>query len=1521
MDAFHTAYKLCSLQVVLLDSVERVGGETLATLSQLLLDGHCVLPDGTRIIPQYTYNSLIHTHPEVIGQVLPLHPAFRVIALASTLQPNEMYGWKMFNRVFNHTDALPTGPSKPFSLLHPEVLPMLNWHVFPHLSNAETAEIITHWAKKKAAPGALSSTTVPLLVDVRRSLAETAQGFAVEDPASAALCELSLRHIIRIARNVASVPSEGLGRVRQNILESIGHDVLPPNMKKAILQCLNAFPALRLPPAGVPPTQEDGTPAAATPLTIEQSTSIDGGRVVRIGDVGLQAGPPLHPHLVPRTLFYHIPQHVQRLQDIMLDWRNGEKHVMLLGSQGTGKNKLIDYLLQMLNREREYIQLHRDTTVSSLTVQPVVEEGMVRWEDAPLVRAARYGRVLVIDEADKAPSEVTVILKGLVEDGEMYLADGRVLQTPRKADSAGGVDSNVIPIHPDFHIVCLANRPGWPFLGNNVLTSGLAHSFSCHWIANPDTESELSLLKQYAPDLHPAVSRALVDAFAALRALNEAGQLSYPYSMREIVLIARHLHQFPSDDVGSAVENVLAFDSFDSHARSKAEQVFSEHGIKFGVKDERLRALNGTPIVTLPLQPPVRRFSTSTRTASSGSTAAVHKGSVRCKIWHPDDDIVSSLITGDSTYFPIQQGRTSTFGSLKARFNILPATSSSNGVIVQSEGMCGPNTRTLAALSNKPWNMHVVGGLASRGSHLLQDVYGQYPQRSYRSILLGRAAVMPWTMGGLKEAFTGAPRQQASGDPVMCAVANSSECAVLLPENGCVLLVDALSLIQQKGASRTTALVVEVPELLGRGKMLQSSNGSAWRISAGWFGGNINVCCWKNGSNEFAVIRVPVDAMPSNNTVQAQVAALEAGLADTVQSIKAVNENHILVYGKQKTLMYDINTGKLTEPGATTTFSHQSVDVITKESKDTSQVLRDAVTQVSKMLKHSNRQTAVLHSVWQARDGTRCLLTKNDASADVIHVGYVSSSDAANEKEKPFLHIPQASHVIGTHLMGASDMAVVYQNGTIAMMQVPSPAMLTDLECWMASQGLLTHKTRQSTLTDIITASNTALDWNTIPDTAAGLVARWKGGEETGPILTFSAANTNQMKWMSSGFKHGTTDGKVRVNIADEASGSVRTEYGKKKGVGEASERPPPLSSPSHGKIDETGAPHVGGNTWAGGSGGSNTAGLGGRGGPYRLDGGNPVHQVSDDLKNNTPAGMQEAARRMAEEAFAARMKEIHMSSRDASRYHAILSSIESDIVQLRSVLAGAQQAEAERTWMKHQSYGEIDDAKIVDGVTGDRQIFKRRGDVNPLDSPSPLKPTYLCFAFDCSGSMYRFNGVDGRLDRSLQVAAMIMEAFAGFEAKFRYSFIGHSGDTANIPLVPYDSPPANAQERLRVLDTMAAHTQFCMSGDNTLQAAVSAGKSVADQRAAAEQGRFMFLLSDANLHRYGIRPQQLTSALLSNPSVNAYAFFLGPGLDHDETDEIVAELPRGRGHAVYQPGSLPPLFRDIFTSHFAAKY
>lgn len=113
---------------------------------------------------------------------------------------------------------------------------------------------------------------------------------------------------------------------------------------------------------------------------------------------------------VPDILFYDVPQHLILLESLLQDFLLNE-NLLLVGNQGVGKNKIADRLLQLLNRPREYIQLHRDTTVQTLTVQPMVKNGVVSYEDSPLVQAVKNGHVLVVDEADKAPIHVTCILK------------------------------------------------------------------------------------------------------------------------------------------------------------------------------------------------------------------------------------------------------------------------------------------------------------------------------------------------------------------------------------------------------------------------------------------------------------------------------------------------------------------------------------------------------------------------------------------------------------------------------------------------------------------------------------------------------------------------------------------------------------------------------------------------------------------------------------------------------------------------------------------------------------------------------------------------------------------------------------------------------------------------------------------------------------------------------------------------------------------------------------------------------
>lgn len=74
-------------------------------------------------------------------------------------------------------------------------------------------------------------------------------------------------------------------------------------------------------------------------------------------------------------------------------------------------------------------------------------------------------------------------------------------------------------------------------------------------------------------------------------------------------------------------------------------------------------------------------------------------------------------------------------------------------------------------------------------------------------------------------------------------------------------------------------------------------------------------------------------------------------------------------------------------------------------------------------------------------------------------------------------------------------------------------------------------------------------------------------------------------------------------------------------------------------------------------------------------------------------------------------------------------------------------------------------------------------------------------------------------------------------------------------------------------LQIMHAHSQFCMSGDYTLEATDASIKELAQEEA---DEHFLVVLSDANLERYGIRPERFANVLTSDPEVNAFVIFIG---------------------------------------------
>ncbi|XP_017778440.1 PREDICTED: von Willebrand factor A domain-containing protein 8 [Nicrophorus vespilloides] len=891
-------------KIAVLDGLHRIHPSTLSVLHRLVHDREIQLHDGKRMVNNERYEMLMKefnlTEQEMVNSgVLKIHPDFRIVAIAEPPTLTSGANW-----------------------LSPEVLSLFIFHEARTLSKQEEMKIITSQYGPISKP-------LHQIINLAHVLRDS------PDPTLKNLSgHLSTRQLLRIASRMQKFPTDD---AYDTIEKTFMAKFLPSLAREALEKTLDKVDIL---------------PNMST-TTNELKCEVVND-VVTIGKTSIPLYKTDSLTKVPNILFYDVPQHIHLMERLLQDFQLGQ-HLLLVGNQGVGKNKIVDRFLQLLNRPREYIQLHRDTTVQTLTIQPTVKDGLLVYEDSPLVKAIKFGHVLVIDEADKAPTHVTCILKTLVETGEMILSDGR------RIVKTGHDGPNCIPTHPDFRIIVLANRPGFPFLGNDFF-GALGDLFSSHAVDNPSALSEVDLLQQYGPNVPQATIRKLVDVFGELRTMADQGLVNYPYSTREVVNIVKHLQQFPKADLEDVLFNVFDFDRYSPEMVETVGQVLTRFGF--------------------------------------------------------------------------------------------------------------PN------------------------------------------------------------------------------------------------------------------------------------------------------------SNVF-----------------------------TTEYIKA------------------------------------------KQAKEHIQVTKS---------------------------------------------------------------------------------------------------------------------------------------------------------------------------------RHSGLDNKA----------------------------------PKHGKEDPKNEPHVGGNTWAGGTGGRDTAGLGGKGGPYRLDKGHDVHQLSDEEKAAVPEHIQRAAREMGKQAFEAKLKEIGMSGYDASLYNQFSKSVSKQVQSLRVVLSTLQAKNKERHWNRHQTSGELDDVKLIDGILGEKTIYRRRSEQEPELGTPQIKPKMFRLVVDVSGSMYRFNSYDGRLERELEAVVLVMEAFEGFEDKITYDIIGHSGETDRIEFVKKGEPPKNNMERLNIVRVMHAHSQYCWSGDHTLEATEHAVNSLS---CADNDESIVVVLSDANLARYGISPAKLGKALTAQPDVSAYAVFIG-GLG-DQAERLTQFLPAGRAFVCTDLSKLPQILKQIFSS------
>ena len=202
---------------------------------------------------------------------------------------------------------------------------------------------------------------------------------------------------------------------------------------------------------------------------------------------------------------------------------------------------------------------------------------------------------------------------------------------------------------------------------------------------------------------------------------------------------------------------------------------------------------------------------------------------------------------------------------------------------------------------------------------------------------------------------------------------------------------------------------------------------------------------------------------------------------------------------------------------------------------------------------------------------------------------------------------------------------------------------------------------------------------------------------------------------------------------------------------------------------------------------------------------------------------------------------------------------------------------------------------------------------------------------------------------RLCELCVFLIEAFEGLESQFVYSVVGHSGSGPEaLKLIPWGKPPMTPKEKLRLVEELRAHAQCtrrarlptaacsppllaltltriavgdtgrvcvcsrlaadCNPGDKTLE---GTKRGIADCLSAEADEHFVFVVSDADLERYGITPSAWDKILTADARCHAYAILISQ--NEAEADRIVAGITPGRALMCEQTEQLASTFLTIF--------
>lgn len=223
--------------------------------------------------------------------------------------------------------------------------------------------------------------------------------------------------------------------------------------------------------------------------------------------------------------------------------------------------------LQLTQREVEYVALSRDTTESDLKQRREIIGGTAHYIDQSAVRAAREGRVLVLEGIEKTERNVLPVLNNLLENREMHLEDGRLLIPAERYDKLlqeYGQDEldkwQLVRVSEDFRVIALG-LPVPHYVGN-PLDPPLRSRFQARDIRHLPFKEQLDVLRALGNNL-PSQSVSQLLSFAHTMNTDESSNLGLPdFPVENLPALVTMLSMAPNLPLADAIARLYPYKSF-----------------------------------------------------------------------------------------------------------------------------------------------------------------------------------------------------------------------------------------------------------------------------------------------------------------------------------------------------------------------------------------------------------------------------------------------------------------------------------------------------------------------------------------------------------------------------------------------------------------------------------------------------------------------------------------------------------------------------------------------------------------------------------------------------------------------------------------------------------------------------------------------------------------------------------------------------------------------------------------------